>query len=138
MRYLLDTNILAHLVKRTHNEISYDVWELITDFSNQTYASTISILELLQLHRIGKINSKYETASQMITALQEDFYIEVLSFRENHTQMLAHLTIHKDHNDPFDHAIISHALADNLILVSSDRKFDEYTQQGLKFVYNER
>lgn len=138
MRYLLDTNILVHLVLDKKDEISDDTWEIINDFSNQLYASSISIIELFQLHRIGKIKPPFKTKREMIDYIETHFYIEVLAFHKAQSNILASLEVLPTHNDPFDHAIISHALADNLTLISSDGKFDQYAEQGLKFVYNER
>jgi len=48
------------------------------------------------------------------------------------------LSIAPGHNDPFDHAVISHAIADRLTLISSDRKFEQYQSQRLNFVFNKR
>lgn len=138
MRYLLDTNILVHLVKDNKDEISNDVWEIINDFSNQIYTSSISVIELFQLHRIGKIRPNFKTKEEMIDYIEGQFYIEILPYTKKTTEILASLDIAKEHNDPFDHAIISQAMADKLTLISSDRKFENYAPQGLEFVFNKR
>lgn len=138
MRYLLDTNIIAHLVMDNKDDISNDVWEIINDFSNQLYTSTISIIELFQLYRIGKIKPPFGTKKEMTDYIESQFYIEILPYGKNQIEQLALLEILKEHNDPFDHAIISQAVADRLVLVSSDRKFENYTPQGLEFVFNKR
>jgi len=44
----------------------------------------------------------------------------------------------KGHKDPFDHMIISHAITEQMTLVSSDTRFPFYRRQGLKLLYNER
>ena len=136
-RYLLDTNILAFIIG-DNEEISNEVWDILGDYSNQIYTSSICVSELIQLYRIKKIRPKYKTSEAMVKAIEDEFYIEVLPFDKNHTKTLTKLQITEGHNDPFDHAIISHAITDKLILVSSDGKFDSYTPQKLKFVYNKR
>ncbi|WP_264847817.1 type II toxin-antitoxin system VapC family toxin, partial [Capnocytophaga catalasegens] len=123
MRYLLDTNILVFLIS-DQEQISNDVSELLFDYSNRLYTSAICITELLQLVRIGKVRPIYKTAEAMVKAIENEFYIEVLPFDKNHTKTLSKLQITDGHNDPFDHSIISHAITDKLILVSSDGKFD--------------
>jgi PIN domain nuclease of toxin-antitoxin system len=37
-----------------------------------------------------------------------------------------------------DHAIISQAISDKIALISSDGAFENYTAQGLNFVFNKR
>lgn len=60
-------------------------------------------------------------------------------FREEHMRTYARLQLNKamDHKDPSDHVIISHAITERIPLISSDRKFDFYRNQGLDFIKNE-
>ena len=64
--------------------------------------------------------------------------LEVLPFGDRQIKTLKNLHIANDHNDPFDHMVISHAITDRLILISSDRKFERYVSQRLDFVFNVR
>lgn len=136
MRYLLDTNILVHLVREDKDKISYDIWNIIDDFSNRMYASSISIVELFQLYRIGKIKTPFKTKEAMITYLESQYYVDILPFGKIQAEELAGLDIHHEHNDPFDHAIIAHAISNKMVLISSDRKFEHYAEQGLDFINN--
>jgi len=112
---------------------------LIKDYGSQLHASSISITEILQLRRIGKLKLKqYRSARDVVMAIEEDFYVKILPFGREHALVLSDLDISAGHNDPFDHAIISHAMAERLTLVSSDGKFGEYVPQGLDFVFNRR
>ncbi len=138
-RYLLDTNILVFLLLSELDNISNDIKQIVDDYNNQLYTSSISVLELLQLYRIKKIHSKnYKTATDLYTSIEKDFNIKIIPFNKEHSKTLSKLKIASAHNDPFDHAIISQAITENLILVSSDKKFKEYTSQLLNFVYNKR
>ncbi|RRO12569.1 PIN domain-containing protein [Flavobacteriaceae bacterium 14752] len=112
---------------------------MLTDFNNHLLTSSIVVSEILQLQRIGKIKSKkYKSALSLHEPIKNEFYIKLLTYTKYHTKTLSKLTIPKNHNDPFDHAIIAHAITEKLTLVSSDRKFQNYTAQGLDFVYNKR
>ena len=42
----------------------------------------------------------------------------------------------KEHYDPSDHLIISHALTNRLTLISADGKFPYYRNQGLDLIEN--
>lgn len=137
-RFLLDTNVLVFILINPESISNY-VDLILKDFSNQLYTSSIAISELIHLHKINKIQSKdYKSASEIQEAIEKDFCIEILPFNKIHTKTLANLTIAENHNDPFDHAIISQAISDKLTLISSDTKFKHYTSQKLKFVFNKR
>jgi tRNA(fMet)-specific endonuclease VapC len=138
-RFLLDTNILIFYIFGNKDDISSDTSLILKDSSNVLYTSSIVISELFQLIRLKKIASKkYKTTIEIQEAIEKKFLIEILPFTKHHTKTLAELTIKQGHNDPFDHAIISHAITDKLTLISSDRQFENYTTQKLKFVYNKR
>ena len=81
---------------------------------------------------------KYKTADELLIAIETDFFIKILPFAKEHIQILSKLKIATGHNDPFDHSIISHAITEKMILVSSDKKFEAYTGQQLFFSFNKR
>ena len=138
-RYLLDTNILVFLVSGEEENIFKDVHNILSDYSNQINTSSIAVAELLQLFRIGKLNVvKYKTATEIIHTIENELLISILPFSKEHIKTLAKLSIASGHNDPFDHSIISQAITEKLTLVSSDRQFENYTKQKLKFVFNKR
>lgn len=138
MRYLLDTNILVYLITGEHQELCPEVEDILFDYSSVLSTSSISVVELMQLVRLGKIKHKeYKTGLDYIKAIK-DLAIEIKPYTADHTKTLAKLTAAENHNDPMDHSIISHAIAEKLTLVSSDRKFDFYTNQNLKFIFNKR
>jgi tRNA(fMet)-specific endonuclease VapC len=138
-RYLLDTNIVAFIISGESESISPDVASILEDYSSQLNVSSVSIAELLQLFRIKKIKLKnISSLTEIINRVENDFQITILPFTKAHTEVLSSLEIANNHNDPFDHAIISHAIAEKLVLISSDRKFTGYTNQKLNFVFNKR
>jgi tRNA(fMet)-specific endonuclease VapC len=138
-RYLLDTNILIFLLMSELDNITKVIKEILDDYDNQIGISTISVIELMQLYNIGKIKSKkYKNATELLNAIENDYYIKILPFTKEHTKTLAKLSIVEGHNDPFDHAIIAQSISENLQLVSSDRKFKSYTNQKLQFCFNKR
>jgi PIN domain nuclease of toxin-antitoxin system len=138
-RYLLDTNVLVNIISGDYEALSNEILEIFDDYSNQLFTSSIAVLELQQLHRIGKIKpKKYRSIYELVFSIENDFNIPILPFGKEQSLVLSKLISVSNHNDPFDHAIISHAISDKLNLVSSDRKFDKYLNQNLKFVFNKR
>ncbi len=138
-RYLLDTNILAFLAGGDMDELSNEVKIIIDDYSNHLETSSISLIELVQLYRIGKIRlKKGQSIKTVLETLKKTIGIVVANFTEKHIYTLSNMEAVEGHNDPFDHAIISHAISDHYTLISSDRKFKYYKNQRLSFVYNKR
>ena len=137
-RYLLDTNIVIFLLLSEEDNFSKETNQILNN-NTQLYTSSITVMEIVQLYRIGKIKSKkYKTAESLCNAIESEFYIKILPFAIQHTQTLSKLKISTGHNDPFDHSIISHAITDKLILVSSDKEFKNYTKQNLNLAFNKR
>jgi len=138
-RYLLDTNIAMFLLRGEPDCMSRDVSAILEDPGNRLHASSVTAMELVQLYRLGRVSPKrYRTADAMVRAVEEEFYVRILPFGREHVRALSGLEASPGHRDPFDHAIIAHALAEGLSLVSSDRKFAAYRPQGLDFVPNEQ
>ena len=138
-RYLLDTNILAFLISGDVDSISREVQAILKDYSNLMHTNSIAMTELLQLYRIKKLQTNlHKSALEIYNAIQNEFHIEILSFSKQHLAVMAQLEIKTGHNDPFDHAIISQAIAEKMILISSDRQFENYVGQKLNFVFNKR
>ncbi len=55
----------------------------------------------------------------------------LLSVRFRHVDELSVLPTHGDHRDPFDRMLIAQALAEELSMVSSDTRFEDYTRLRL-------
>lgn len=138
-RFLLDTNILVFLVRGDMDEISPEVRIIIEDFNNRLETSSVSLIELTQLYRIGKIKlKKGQSVENILYILKNSIGIYISGFTEKHIYALSNIETIEGHNDPFDHAIISHAISDRYTLISSDSKFKYYKNQKLSFVYNKR
>ena len=92
-------------------------------------------------NRKQKNKRKYwKNETEMILSIEKILNIKILPVKKEHLLTYATLTINEaqDHRDPSDHIIISQAITDRMPLISSDRKFQFYTEQDLDFVYNER
>ena len=139
-RYLLDTNIFIFLATDVSG-INNDVLMLLNEPDALISISSASVMEMV----VGYNNRSFDTrrwknAQQMVESIEEEFYIEILPFKEEHLITFARLraNIAKGHKDPFDHMIISHAITEKMTLVSSDQRFPFYRRQGLSLLYNEK
>ncbi len=138
-RYLLDTNIMIFMISGELDNISPDITAILSDYNNNFNTSSIVALELLHLYKNKKVSTKkYNTAADFLKAVEDIFYIKILPFSKEHLITLSKLKIANKHKDPFDHAIIAHAITEKLTLISSDRQFENYTGQHLDFIFNKR
>ena len=107
---MIDTCIVSFIVDGC--KFSSVVDDILNDYNNQFFVSAISEVYGLQIIPITE---------QVMLAYAD-----------------LQLNEYEDHNDPSDHVIISHAIVERMPLISSDRKFHYYKNQGLDFIYNER
>ena len=113
-------------------------------FENFGYESRIeviwvcseSIKEIILLLRAGKIEvSAWKTTSDIFSSADElGFTVDYV--KKEHILALGKIEPVQDHKDPFDHAIMAHAIANKITLISSDTKMQGYENQGLQFIWN--
>ncbi len=140
MRYLIDTNIFVYIAT-DYDLLDKDVVALLDDYDNSFCISAESVRELVIGFRGRKLYSKYwKTAEQMVAAIENEFYIQILPLRKEHMCTYARLVVDDahGHTDPSDHIIISHAITERLPLISSDRRFEFYRTQGLDLIFNKK
>ncbi|MCH5175621.1 MAG: type II toxin-antitoxin system VapC family toxin [Prevotellaceae bacterium] len=140
MRYLLDTNIYIYLSNDIES-LTDDVYSILDDPSNLLYISVESVRELIVAYNNkGWGNKRWKTAEDMVRAIEEDYYIEILPIQKEVMQTYSRLRLNTsmNHKDPSDHVIIAHAITLGMPLISSDTRFPFYRRQGLKFIYNEK
>lgn len=141
MRYYLDTNILGFLLLKKQSEFSSEVNTIINDFVCPLYTSSVCMMELVHLCQIGKLKPPKGVKVPKETALLDwldTFGVTLVPINRRHIQKLSELPLYDDHRDPVDRLIVAQAIADNAVLVSSDRKMGRYRRHGLDFVFNER
>ena len=137
---MIDTNIFVFLVTDI-SQLDKDVESIIQDYSNTLHMSAESVKELIVAYNNkGLLTKKWKTAEEMVAAIEDEYYIKILPVNKEHMKTYSRLLINniENHRDPSDHVIISHAITNKLTLISSDRKFTFYTDQGLDLIFNER
>jgi len=140
MRYYLDTNIVAFIMfdKRLEDNCDKNVRDIISDYENIFYISSIAMRELVKLYNDEELKSiKYESQKDLFAFIDELNY-EIKPFTKQHVMTYGQLLPDKEHKDPNDHMIIAQAISDKIPVISSDKKFKSYENQGLQFVFNKR
>ena len=140
MRYMIDTNIFVFLVTDV-SQLDKDVESIIQDYSNTLHMSAESVKELIVAYNNkGLLTKKWKSAEEMVTAIEDEYYIKILPVSKEQMKTYSKLSINHidNHKDPSDHVIISHAITNKLPLISSDQRFPYYTEQGLDLIFNKR
>lgn len=138
MSYIIDTNILVFLLSGDDDNLSNDVQNILFDYSNTLYVSSLSLIEIIFLFKNNKIKTKYKSSEELLQSIENEYYLQVLQTKPEHFKIYSQLKIAENHKDQIDHFIISQAICEKMPLVSSDRKFRDYRTQNLDFVYNRR
>lgn len=137
MRYMLDTCAFIDATIDI-DLLGKDICALIQDYDNQFYISTETIKEVILKYKARNIwNTVWPTAEDIIDSIKNDYRFTVLPLNEEQLRTYANLQINEaeGHKDPSDHLIISHAITNQIPLISRDRKFWFYKSQGLDLIY---
>jgi len=118
MRLLLDTNILIRMLEEPHR-LSARVRDLVDDLDNDLVVTTVSLVEIAIKVGTGKLVMPSELLARL-----DALGCELLPVHARHAMQMARLPgVHKD---PFDRLIVAQAMADDLMLITTDRHLAHY------------
>ena len=126
------------LVQKRRSELSRDIDEILRDYSNRFYVSSVAVRELIHTYKEGDIEDAGIKSVRGLFDAMENSGIEIIPMNKYHLLKYAELETAAGHKDPNDHIIISQAISDKIPIISSDHKFKEYVGQGLELVFNRR
>ena len=135
-RLMLDTCVGVDMLVNAAG-IDKDVSAILKDPDYVLFASFETMRELVVLFNNKKIRSRqWKTAEDVIRMVENDLEIEFLPLRDHVGYTYSRLQLNEamNHYDPSDHIIISHAITEHIPLLSSDKKFSFYRQQGLELI----
>jgi PIN domain nuclease of toxin-antitoxin system len=140
MRYYLDTNTITFVLfdKQEGDNIERSILNILKDYENIFYISSVAMRELVKLFNDGELKSTQCKSYKDLFVLIDELNYEIKPFTKQHVITYAEFTPMNDHKDPNDHMIIAQAISDRIPLISSDRKFRFYEKQGLQLVFNKR
>lgn len=117
-KYLLDTHIFLWWISDSE-QLSKEVFDIISDGSNQIYISSATIWEIAIKEALGKL----EVDADLDNVIEENGFIElkVSAVCANATKKLEQI-----HRDPFDRMLISQAIEGDMILITVDGYIVQY------------
>lgn len=122
MNILADTNVLIW-VAEDNPRLAGDARSALADPANTVYMSVVSAWEIAIKSVLGKAGGP-AAPREWVPQIVARANLVPLPVTLEHALMVADLP--RYHNDPFDRLLIVQALAENLRVVTSDRRFEQY------------
>lgn len=121
MAYLLDTHTFLWFVAGD-NQLPTCIKKELLNINQSCFLSIASLWEIAIKKQIGKLDLNVNFNE--LFRFAERNQIEIISINETHFSTLLNLTF--INSDPFDRIIVSQAIAEDLTLLSRDKKLKNY------------
>lgn len=133
MKYLLDTHVFLWMLLHT-DKLSKKVYNVLEDSGKEIYLSAISLWEIAIKHQLRKLDlGGVDIRLLPNVAAQSD--VKIITPEPYDFITYSELSLKKEHRDPFDRLLIHTAIRNNLILISKDKKFEQYKKDGLQMMW---
>lgn len=133
MKYLLDTHVFLWMLLHT-DRLSKKVYNVLEDSGKEIYLSAISLWEIAIKHQLRKLDlGGVDIRLLPNVAAQSD--VKIITPEPYDFITYSELPLKKEHRDPFDRLLIHTAIRNNLILISKDKKFEQYKKDGLQMMW---
>ena len=127
MRYLLDTVVWLWSVWEP-DRISRKADEVMRDLDQEIFLSAVTAWEVAIKAGSGKMVLPEAPTTYVPRRMAEQ---GLRPLPVSHQHALAVFTLPHHHRDPFDRLLIAQAKTENLVLISSDKVFEQYDVQLL-------
>ena len=130
MNYLLDTHtLLWSLIKP--DKLSQQTQNILLNTENSLWVSSVSLWEISLKYSLGKLDLEGVLPEEILEGTKKAGY-ELLHISPEEASSFYKLP--RYNKDPFDRMLAWQAINKNFILLSRDKSFDDYQEQGLKRV----
>lgn len=133
MKYLLDTHAFIWSF-RNAEKLSKKVYEVISDAENEIFLSSISLWEIAIKYQLKKLDLG-NLEIYHLPNIADEYNFSILVPEPYDFITYSELPLKKEHRDPFDRLLIHTAIRNNLILISKDKKFEQYKKDGLQMLW---
>jgi PIN domain nuclease of toxin-antitoxin system len=126
MAYLLDTQAILWYTQND-SRLSTLAEEVISNLGNKILVSIVSLWEVSIKVNVNKLRINGQT-SDLANELKE-LGFDLVGIDVPTLDTYQNLDLH--HKDPFDRLLIAYALTNEHLIISSDKKFDDYPIQRI-------
>ncbi len=131
--YLLDTHVFLWSFLDA-SRLSDAVRDILESNENPVFVSSISFWEVAIKEQLGKF-SLNGINSMLLPNIARNYDFEILTPDAYDFITYKELPLQKEHKDPFDRMLIHLAIRKNLVMLSCDRMFQLYRQNGLQLLW---
>lgn len=129
--YLLDTHSFLWSLLQPE-KLGPQAVAVLENTDNKVFVSSITFWEISLKYSLGKLELGCKPDDLLKVTDDMDFEKIVLTPEEAALFYQLPKLIHKD---PFDRMLIRQAISRDLVLISKDSQFDNYSQYGLKVIW---
>ncbi len=122
MKILLDTHIFLWWITDSPL-LSQNAREVIANGNNALYWSAVSTWEVAIKHALGRLPLP-ESPEELLPIEFSRNHVEPLPVIDEHAFRAGRLPPH--HRDPFDRMLVAQAQFESLVLLTNDRKLEQY------------
>ena len=115
-------------------KLSKKVYEVISDAENEIFLSSISLWEIAIKYQLKKLDLG-NLEIYHLPNIADEYNFSILVPEPYDFITYSELPLKKEHRDPFDRLLIHTAIRNNLILISKDKKFEQYKKDGLQMMW---
>jgi PIN domain nuclease of toxin-antitoxin system len=131
--YLLDTHVLIWTILNS-SILSDKAVKIIKDSKNDICISSISFWEISLKVRINKFVLEGMEITE-IPQFAKQLGFSVINLEQDEAISFCDLPLQENHKDPFDRMLIWQSIKRNIPLISKDKQFAQYKNDGLKLVW---
>lgn len=124
MNILADTQIVVWSLDNS-SPLSIKHRQLLQDSNNIVFISYVSLMELEIKKAIGKLPDFVPEICSVAEKWVENGF-KILPLSDKHIFSYKSVPLFQEHKDPFDRFIIATAIAENLVVMTADEKFNFY------------
>lgn len=132
MNYLLDTHAFLWSIFSS-DQLSKSIKEIVLNSENNIFVSVITFWEISLKYNLGKIQLDNILPDLLPEAAKKSGF-DILQLNEEVTSTFYKLP-KISHSDPFDRLLIWQSIRNNLIIISKDKNFQEYSEFGLRIIW---
>lgn len=129
MKYLLDTHIILWALIND-NRLNNEVKNIILSSDNEIYYSTVSIWEVEIKHNKDK---RFKLSGESLAFLCDQNYLLNLPIHNKHVYKIKDIENTVNY-DPFDRMLLAQAKAENMILITHDKKMKGFDNKNIMIV----
>jgi len=133
MKCLIDTHTFIWAISDT-DKLSNNALEMIKSIDNDIFVSVVSFWEIALKTSINKFYIEGVVANDLPEYARK-MDMNILDMKARETCTFANLPLKDNHKDPFDRMIIWQAITENMALISKDKMFVQYKNDGLRLIW---